>query len=72
MPENKRTFEDSMNRLDEIVKKLESGNASMDETIQLFDEGMKLVKECDSQLHRFETSINEIIARNGGNGGEQA
>lgn len=66
MAEKKKTFEEAMNRLDEIVKQLESGNATMDETIKLFDEGMKLVKECDGQLHHFEDSINEIIQKNEG------
>jgi exodeoxyribonuclease VII small subunit len=66
MAEKEKTFEEAMNRLDEIVKLLESGSVSMDETIKLFDEGMKLVKECDGQLHHFEDSINEIIRKNGG------
>ncbi len=66
MAEKKKTFEESMQRLDEIVKLLESGSTSMDDTIKLFDEGMKLVKSCDAQLHHFEDSINAIIAKNGG------
>lgn len=60
------TFEKAMNRLDEIVAKLESGNATMDETIVLFEEGMKLVSLCDTQLKHFETSIRDIISKNQG------
>lgn len=65
MSEKQKTFEESMNRLDEIVTELESNQKPLDETIVLFEEGLKLVKECDSKLKQFETKINEIIKNNG-------
>lgn len=58
--DNKLTFEEAMNRLDEIVSKLERNDASLDETIKLFEEGLGLVKHCDCQLKDFELKINEL------------
>lgn len=58
--DNKLTFEEAMNRLDEIVTKLERNDASLDETIKLFEEGLGLVKHCDGQLKDFELKINEL------------
>jgi exodeoxyribonuclease VII small subunit len=51
------TFEESMDRLDEIVELLEGNEQSLDETISLFEEGLKLVKSCDSQLKKFEAKV---------------
>ena len=44
MEENK-TFEQAMARLEEIVSLLEKNEESLDETIKLFEEGLKLAKE---------------------------
>ncbi|MBR3310543.1 MAG: exodeoxyribonuclease VII small subunit [Solobacterium sp.] len=65
MPE-KKTFEQSMGRLEEIVADLEKNEKTLDETIKLFEEGLLLVKECDARLHEFQDRIDEIIKQNGG------
>lgn len=65
MPE-KKTFEQSMGRLEEIVTDLEKNEKTLDETIKLFEEGLLLVKECDARLHEFQDRIDEIIKQNGG------
>ncbi len=65
MPE-KKTFEQSMGRLEEIVADLEKNEKTLDETIKLFEEGLLLVKECDTRLHEFQDRIDEIIKQNGG------
>ena len=44
------TFEASMERLDEIVKTLESGEVSLEESIALFEEGTKLAGKCTELL----------------------
>ena len=67
MAEKKLTFEQSMERLDEIVSILEENDRPLDETIDLFEEGLKLVRSCDTKLKDFETRINDIIQKNGGN-----
>lgn len=59
-----KSFEESMDRLEEIVSDLESNDKPLDETIALFEEGLKLVKNCDEKLKQFENQVNELIAEN--------
>ena len=54
-------FEKSMSRLEEIVELLESNDQPLDNMISLFEEGLKLSKECDAKLKEFESRIEEII-----------
>lgn len=60
-----KSFEESMTRLEGIVKELESGNKPLDETIQLFEEGLTLVKDCNDQLQQFKVKVQEISRGNG-------
>ncbi|MBR2824774.1 MAG: exodeoxyribonuclease VII small subunit [Solobacterium sp.] len=60
MAKKEQTFEVSMNRLQEIVELLEENELPLDEAINLFEEGLHLVKECDTKLKSFETKIEEI------------
>ena len=62
MAEKEKTFEESMARLEEIVQILEQNEKPLDETISLFEEGLKLVRTCDARLKSFETRIEEITA----------
>lgn len=57
----KKTFEQSMNRLEQIVLLLEKNEQPLDETIKLFEEGLKLAKDCDLQLKEFELKVEEIV-----------
>ena len=65
MAEKKQSFEESMQRLETIVSDLESNEKPLDETIALFEEGLKLVKNCDEKLKKFETQIDKLINENG-------
>ena len=62
----KMKFEASMARLDEIVNELEKNERPLDESIQLFEEGLKLVRACNVKLNEFETQVKDIMERNGG------
>ncbi len=62
----KMKFEASMARLDEIVNELEKNERPLDESIQLFEEGLKLVRACNEKLNEFETQVKDIMERNGG------
>ena len=53
----KKTFESSLARLEEIVKAMESGDAMLDETLSLYEEGVKLVRVCNAQLEAAERKI---------------
>ncbi len=62
--ENKKmTFEQSLGRLEEIVRMLEGGSAPLDKSLELFEEGVSLVKNCNSQLDNVEQRI-KILSRN--------
>ena len=51
MAEKKRSFEESMARLEEIVTQLEKGEAPLEESLKLFEEGTGLVRLCDGNYH---------------------
>ncbi len=70
MAQETKTFEQSMTRLEEIVTALEQNEQPLDQTIQLFEEGLKLVKNCDDQLKQFEVQVNRIMKENGGENDE--
>lgn len=50
-------IEDAFIRLDEIVKQLESGEISLDESFSLYKEGMELVNNCTSSIDEVEKKI---------------
>ena len=58
------SFEDATARLEEIVKSLESGNAPLDESLKLFEEGIKLVSSCKKQLDNAEQRV-KLLMENG-------
>jgi len=54
------TFEESVKRLDEIVKLLERGDAPLDQSLALFEEGAKLVKTCGKMLDEAEQVVTRL------------
>ena len=61
-------FEEAMQKLSEIVEKLEGGEGSLDEMIRLYEEGMSLVKSCEYQLDSYEAKIEKLNEAAGGAG----
>jgi len=57
-------FEDAMKRLEEIVDKLETGNADLENSLSLFEEGVKLVRFCSSKLEEAKKKV-EILVKKG-------
>ena len=53
----KKTFESSLARLEEIVKAMESGEAMLDETLSLYEEGIKLIQFCTKALDHAEQKV---------------
>lgn len=53
-------FEEAMQKLSDIVEKLEGAEGSLDEMIRLYEEGMTLVKSCERQLDAYETTITRL------------
>lgn len=51
------TFESALARLEQIVRTLESGTAPLDETMMLFEEGVRLVKVCTEKIENAEQRV---------------
>jgi len=56
------TFEEAMARLEEIVKYLEGGNAPLDKSLEVFEEGVSLVKLCNQKLDSAEQKVRFLTA----------
>ena len=54
---NEMNFENAIARLEQIVRALESGSAPLDDSLALFEEGVRLVKLCNEKLDSAETRI---------------
>jgi exodeoxyribonuclease VII small subunit len=57
-----KSFEESLTDLEEIVGKLESGDLPLEESLELFEKGIKLSRECRSRLTSAERRI-EILTK---------
>lgn len=65
-PEETLTFEQAMARLEEIVRSLESGELSLEETVRLYEEGQKLREFCESKLNEAERRIKMVTLADDG------
>ena len=54
-------FEISMTRLEEIVRALEKGDSSLEQSLQLFEEGTQLIKHCNDLLSHAELQIAQLM-----------
>jgi exodeoxyribonuclease VII small subunit len=63
--EKKLTFEDAMIQLEEIVEKLEQGDVPLEESIDLYQQGMKLSKLCHTKLKNVEKKMDTIMHEDG-------
>ena len=53
-------FETNLKKLEVIVDKLESGNIGLEESVKLYEEGMRIKKICDKKLKDIEMQIKKI------------
>ncbi|MBQ4561045.1 MAG: exodeoxyribonuclease VII small subunit [Clostridia bacterium] len=60
MSDNKKTFEENLKRLEEIVRALESSDSELDKSLALFEEGTALVRLCTKELDEAETKISVL------------
>lgn len=58
-------FEEAISKLEEIAKELESGNLSLDDSVNKFEEGIELSKNCTKILNNAEKRINILIDKEG-------
>ena len=59
-------FEEALKRLEEIAAALENGNAQLEASLSLFEEGVGLIKECNAKLDAAEQKVKLLV--NNGNG----
>ena len=59
----KERFEDALNKLEKIVTKLEEGDVPLEESLRLFEEGIKLSRFCNQKLDEAEKRV-EILLKN--------
>ncbi len=62
-PAKKADFERSLARLEEVVRKLESPNLSLDDAMKLFEEGVALSRECQKQLEEAEGRVEILLKK---------
>lgn len=64
--EPKLTFEAGLQRLEQIVKELEQGDLSLERSLELFEEGMKLSEICRRQLEEAESKVEILVKKSDG------
>ena len=58
MAEKTRSFEENISALEEVVNRLERGDDSLEESLSLFEQGVKLSKDCSAMLDNRNLNLN--------------
>lgn len=61
----KKSFEDSLAKLEQITEELESGDLSLEESLKKFDEGVKLAEFCNRKLDEAQQKVNILLKKDG-------
>ena len=61
MNDKNMTFEQSMQRLEQIVRTMERGDAPLEESLKLFQEGTELVRNCNQLLENAQLQVKKIM-----------
>nr|MBF0221612.1 exodeoxyribonuclease VII small subunit [Desulfobulbaceae bacterium] len=61
----KKSFEESLDTLEQITRELESGDLSLEVSIKKFDEGMKMAEFCSQKLDEAQKKIDILLNKNG-------
>ena len=56
------SYEDAVERIEELIDAIESGEIGLDESLKAFEEGMGLIKVCRSRLEKAEQRVAELLA----------
>lgn len=54
-------FEKKLKRLEDIVSKMEKGDLALEESLKIFEEGIKLSRECQTQLSQAEEQVKKLV-----------
>ncbi len=63
--QDEMSFESSLEELESLVEKLEKGQLTLDESLGIFERGMKLARVCNQKLSKAERKIEILIEENG-------
>ena len=63
----KQKFEDAMKKLESVVTRLENGDIPLEESLKLFEEGVKLSRLCAEKLDEAERKVDILMKDKGGN-----
>ncbi len=55
-------FEKKLGRLEEIVQKMEKGDLALDESLKMFEEGVRLSRECQTRLTEAEEKVKKLVS----------
>lgn len=58
-------FEKALEALEDIVKQMEQGDLSLEDSLAAFEKGVKLTKDCQKSLKSVEQKVNKLITKNG-------
>ena len=61
MNQQNKTFEENMQRLEQIVRAMERGDVALEESLKLFQEGTDLVRSCSKLLDEAELQIKKVM-----------
>lgn len=61
MSEKKKTFEASLQDLEKIVRKLEDGDLPLEDSLKLFEDGVRLSRDCQERLNQAERRIEILL-----------
>ena len=67
MADKKQTFETSLKELERIVRRLEDGDLALEDSLKLFEDGVKLSRECQERLNQAERRIEILLKDENGN-----
>ena len=70
--QNNVTFEQSMQRLEQIVRAMERGDVPLEESLKLFQEGTELVRSCGKLLEEAQLQVSKIMTAADGSPVEEA
>ncbi|MHB0859116.1 MAG: exodeoxyribonuclease VII small subunit [Anaerolineae bacterium] len=66
------SFEDSYARLEQVIQQLETGELSLDESVALYEEGMRLAQHCGRHLDKAQLKVTELLSAVSSDASEEA
>jgi exodeoxyribonuclease VII small subunit len=61
--EKEQSFEEALNKLQEIVSRLETGQLSLDESLKKFEEGIRLSRFCNKKLTETQQKVQKLVEK---------